>query len=275
VTTPPQRGPLEGLGRLAPAVGDLLQALRSRPSELVPFQAIQQHLELAHMVDRGLQEVPLAAIVGSLNRTRDFDRAFLPRDENLRERLRRMRDRAESAGFPPVDLYQVGGAYFVVDGHHRIALAREAEAATIEARVWEFPTDVAVEPGDDLDAMLAKAAASNFHRVTGLPVGGEGAFAVTSPAGHDRLLEHIAVHQYYLGTMYGREYGWDEAVASWRDTVYRPVVEVICARRLLDEFPDRTATDLYLWIVDRLHELRREYGDHDLGPEAAVPEPSR
>jgi hypothetical protein len=50
---------------------------------------------------------------------------------------------------------------------------------------------------------------------------------------------------------------------------------VIRARRLLDEFPDRTETDLYLWIVDRLHRLRREYADHRLGPEAAMPEPGR
>jgi hypothetical protein len=257
------------LGPLAPAIGELLDALRDRSTELVPFREIQRRLKLTHMKDRGIVEVPLDAIVGSLNRTGDFDRAFLPRDDTLRERLRRMRERAESAGFPPVELYQVGGAYFVVDGHHRIAVARQLDAESIEAHVLEFPTEVSVAPGDSLEHILAKAAAHNFHEATGLD---PQEFALTSAAGHDRLLEHIAVHQYYLGTMYGRAYGWDEAVASWRDTVYRPVVAVIREQDVLREFTGRTETDLYLWVVDRLHRLRQEYGNDALDPAAAMPD---
>jgi hypothetical protein len=97
--------------------------------------------------------------------------------------------------------------------------------------------------------------------------------APTSPAGYDRLLEHIAGHRYYLGTRQGREPTWQEAVASWRDTVYRPVLAVITERGLLADFPGRTATDLYLWVVDRLHRLREAYGDPELELERAMPAP--
>jgi len=270
---PEPLGPLDHLGPLAPAVRELLRVLRTRPDGLVPFREVQQHLRLGHMLDRGVREVPLAAISGSLNRTRDFDRAFLPRDDSQRQRMRRLRELAETAGFPAVELYQVGGAYFVVDGHHRVAVARMVGADTIEAHVWEFPTDASVEPGDSLEAILAKASARNFERATGLPIAGDEAFAPTSPAGYDRLLEHIAVHRYFLGTQQGREPSWSEAVASWRDTVYRPTLAVIREHGLLADFPGRTGTDLYLWVVDRLHRLRRAYGDDTLGPEQAVPPP--
>jgi hypothetical protein len=270
---PERLGPLDTLGPLAPAVRDLLRVLRARPDRLVPFEEVQRHLRLGHMVDRGMQQVPLASITGSLNRTRDFDRAFLPRGDEQRQRMRRLREVAESQGLPPVELYKVGGAYFVVDGHHRVAVARSVDAETIEAHVAEFPTEASVEPGDTLEAILTKASARNFARATGLPVEGDEAIAPTSAVGYDRLLEHIAVHRYFLGTREGREPSWEEAVASWRDTVYRPVVEVIRARGLLAEFPGRTATDLYLWVVDRLHRLRLAYGDPDLAPETAMPPP--
>ena len=259
------------LDPLAPAINDLLRVLRGRTPTLVPFHEVQQRLQLSHLVDRGILAVPLAAIVGSLNRSQDFDRAFLPLDERRREQVRQLRDRAELEGFAPVELYKVGGAYFVVDGHHRIAVARQVEAETIEAHVQEFQTEVEVVPVDTLASILARAAARNFTAATGLPTTGEDGLAVTDAAGHDRLLEHIAGHQYYLGTMYSRAYTWEEAVRSWQATVYRPVVQVIREHDLLDDFPGRTEADLYLWVSDRLHRLREQYGDDQLAPELAVP----
>ncbi len=255
----------------APVVGELLAALRGRAESLVPFEEVRRRLALTHMVDRGILEVPIAAVTGSLGRSRDFDQAFLPRDDLRRRRLQEMRPVAEQQGFAPVDLYQVGDAYFVVDGHHRMALARQMGADQIEAHVWEFPTDVDVEPGDGVDRVVAKAARRNFMLATGLDDVATDALTPSSPAGFDRLLEHIVGHRYYLGLHLGREPSWSEAVASWRGTVYGPVVEVVRQRDLLSDFPGRTESDLYLWLSDRLHALRQEYGDPGLEPARAVP----
>jgi hypothetical protein len=258
------------MARLPAAVHALMDVLRGRPDQLVPFAEVQHALHLSHMVDRGIHNVPLDAIVGSLNRTQDFDRAFLPRNEGLRARLRGIREVAESdTGYAPVHLYKVGQAYFVVDGHHRISVARSLGSDTIEAWVLEFATEVDVEPKDTVAEILAKASERNFHEATGLPAGGEDDFSTTFPIGHDRLLEHIAGHRYYLGLQSGNA-TWEEAVRSWLETVYRPVVKVIRDQRLLDSFPGRCEADVYLWLMDRLHYLRRRYGDA-VGPEAAVP----
>lgn len=67
-------------------MGQLLRPLTGQPAELLPFEAVREGLHLRHIVDRGIQDVPLARIVGSLGRERDFTRAFLPREEALRER---------------------------------------------------------------------------------------------------------------------------------------------------------------------------------------------
>jgi len=253
---------------LAAVVQELLRVLPGRSEHLVPFGEIQKRLRLSHMRDRGVQQISLDAITGSVNRFHDFDRHFLPSESSVRESLRPVRGAVEGQqGTPPVHLYKVGGAYFVVDGHKRIAVARQVGADSIEAVVQEFPTGVAVEPTDSLAVILGKAARRNFEQATGL-AGDE--FAVTDAAGWDRLLEHIAVHRWFLGLRLGREIGWGEAVASWRDAVYRPVVAVIGEQRLLDAFPDRTETDLYLWLVERLHRLRQELGD-EVAPADAVP----
>jgi hypothetical protein len=82
----------------------------------------------------------------------------------------------------------------------------------------------------------------------------------TIAGGYHRLLEHIAVHRYFMGLEQGREIPEDEAVAHWYDTVYRPVIEIIRAHRLLEDFPGRTEADLYLWIMDHLYYLREAYG---------------
>ncbi|MBD3219653.1 transcriptional regulator [bacterium] len=271
---PEPRATLDALGPLAPAVRELLSVLRGRPS-LVPFQEIQRQLHLTHMLDRGVREVPIDAITGSLGRSRDFDRGFLPRDEDRRRHLDSLRAMAEREGFPPIELYQVGEAYFVVDGHHRVALARQMGLAQIEAHVWEFPTDVAVRPGDDVPAVVAKTGRRNFQRATGLDDATVDALRTSDPAGYDRLLEHVAVHRYYLGLELRREPSWTEAVASWWGRVYQPLVDVVRQRELMARFPGRTETDLYLWVSEHLHRLREAYDDDALAPERAVPEVPR
>jgi hypothetical protein len=271
----PAGDPLAPLGPLAPAIRELIALVRGRSDPLLPFQEIQKQLRLTHMIDRGIHEVPVASITGSLGRTRDFDRAFLPRDDHRRRRLAELRVQAERGGFPPIDLYRVGDVYFVVDGHHRVALARQMELAQIEAHVWEFPTDVAVGPDDDIAEVVARASRRNFQRATGLDDATVDELAPSDPAGFARLLEHIAGHRYYLGLERGQEPAWSDAVASWLERVYRPVVAVVVERQLLADLPGRTASDLYLWVSEHLHRLRRAYGDDTLAPEAVVPEPPR
>jgi len=115
----------------------ILSLFTRRSLDLLPYDQVREQLRLYSRRFRGLQEVPLDQIVGSVGRYRDFTRTFLPRSDDLRERWATVEDRVKEGGLPPVELYQVGDAYFVRDGNHRVSVARVQGAPSIEAYVWE------------------------------------------------------------------------------------------------------------------------------------------
>ncbi|MGZ6029543.1 MAG: hypothetical protein ACXWK5_09000 [Myxococcaceae bacterium] len=257
--------------RRAALMQDLLGVLRGRPVDLLPFDRVRAGLRLKHVVDRGIQEVALESIVGTLGREKGFNRAFLPRDEALRDRWEEVEGLAEgAAGFPAVELYRVGDAYFVVDGHHRVSVERSMGAPAIEAHVREFLTPVPISPDASTEDVLVQSALVDFLEATGLEPEAPDEFRATEAHGYERLLEHITVHRYYRGIETGREASWAEAVASWRDNVYRPMMEAIRRSGIMEEFPGRTETDLYLFTMDHLHHLRERYAPKPVGPAAAV-----
>jgi len=240
---------------------DLLSHLLKRPADLLPFDQVRERLHLLRVIDRGIQEVPLERIVGTMQREREFNRAFLPREEKLRERWEDLEELAlGSRGFPPVELYRVGDVDFVVDGHHRVSVARSQGARTIEARVKEFVTDVPLDPGASLEDVILKEGLARFLEATGLAPSTPDEFRVTEPNGYERLLDHVSVHRYYRGIELARPVPWEEAVRSWYETVYRPMVETIRRSQILKQFPAHTETDLYLFTMDHLHHLRQRYG---------------
>ena len=86
---------------------------------------------------------------------------------------------------------------------------------------------------------------------------------------YKHLEEHISVHRYYLGLESKAEVAWTAAAGSWHDNVYLPVVQIIRERQVLNQFPGRTETDLYLWIMEHRYYLSQEYGS-DVGAETAT-----
>lgn len=257
--------------RLAALFDEALRRLGRRPAELLPFEEVRTGLRLKWLVDRGFADIPLDAIVGSVGRPREFTRAFLPRQESLRQRWREVEALAEGpSGFPPVDLYRVGEVYFVVDGHHRVSVARALGADTIEAHVKEFVTPVPIGRDESLEEVLLKGSLADFLEVTGLVPSEPDEYRVTVGHGAERLLDHVNVHAYYRGLETGREVPWAEAVASWRDSVFRPMVEAIRSSGVMADFPGRTETDLYLYMMDHLHHLRARPRRRPVAPEAAV-----
>ena len=92
---------------------------------------------------------------------------------------------------------------------------------------------------------------------------------VTIPDGFDRMLEHIAVHRYFMGIDWKRDISEEEAVIHWYDTVYLPVIRVIRDTNILKEFPGKTEADLYLWVLDHQRFLAEE-GETLQPPETAA-----
>ena len=108
-------------------------------NRLLSFDDVRRELVADNRLYRGTKVVEVEEIVGSVGRWRDFDRSFLPARASMGQRWKRI-DRAfhRAEDLPPVELYEIGDAYFVVDGHHRVSVARYHDVPTVEAAVAEF-----------------------------------------------------------------------------------------------------------------------------------------
>lgn len=105
-------------------------------NQLLFFKEVKGTLGAVSQVYLGLRVVPLDKIVGSVGRYTDFDRAFLPSKGHLAERWKGIdRMMRRSGKLPPVSLYKVGEAYFVLDGNHRVSVARYHGVGWIDAQV--------------------------------------------------------------------------------------------------------------------------------------------
>jgi hypothetical protein len=250
--------------RMAAFIDDVINILQGRPLDLLSFEEVRDRLHLKQMVDRGVQEIPLDQIVGSVGREREFTRAFLPREEALRQRWQEVKNLAEGqVGFSPIEVYYVNDIYFVIDGHHRVSVARSLEAPTIEAHVKEFISTVALRQDSSIEEIVLKSGLAAFLETTGLEQEYMGQYEVTIPNGYERLLDHISVHRYYRGLETKQDVTWNDALDSWRDTVYKPMIQAIRKSGILEQFPEKTETDLYLYVMDHLHHLRQQYSIAD------------
>jgi len=258
--------------RKAAFVQEVLDSLARRPSDLLPFDEVRQQLRLYHKRYRGLQDVPLDQIVGSVGRYRDFTRAFLPRQDGLEDRWRKIERLVSSGGgLPPVELFKVGQVYFVHDGNHRVSVARQNKAPSIEAYVWEYETRVPLEPDTDVRDLWGKAARRAFLERTNLDrLCADVDIELTHPDGYDDLLHEIEAFQKSLSRIDERKIPFDEAATLWCEMQYTPIVQLIRQRDTLQDFPNRTEADLYLWVRRNQEELEVRYGQKVLMEEAAA-----
>lgn len=251
---------------------ELFAMIVRRPNELLSFEEVKRSLKVFGQNYRGVQTVPVAQIIGSATlRYHDFDRAFLPTQTFTKARWRRV-DEAyyEDVNLPPVQLYQIGEVYFVRDGHHRVSVARERGQEFIEAEVIEVKTRVPLTAdltAQDLEIVGEYANFLDQTRIDKLRP--DQAIQFSEPGGYARLIEHIAVHRYFLGVEADHPIKWADAVASWYDKVYMPVVNTIREHTILNDFPRRTEADLYLWITDH-HYYLNEQGEEIDFSQAAI-----
>lgn len=234
-------------------------ALSGERNTLLSYDEVKEKLRIGGPIYRGMHTVRVSQIIGSLNRYHDFDRTFLPVQDKYADRWQSI-DRAfyQEVSLPPIVLYKVGEVYFVVDGHHRVSVAREQHQEFIDAEVRECATKVNITPDittKDLQLLSVKV---DFIERTNLDrVRPEANIQLTITDGFDRMLEHIAVHHYFMGLDLKRDVSEEEAIAHWYDTVYMPIVKTIRESEILQDFPGRTEGDLYLWVLDHqeyLHE---------------------
>jgi hypothetical protein len=233
--------------------------------KLLSFYDVKEILKPKNETYRGMQAVPIDLIVGSEGRYRDFNKYFLPRANHLRSRWERV-DTAhlKDITLPPILLYEIGGVYFVRDGNHRVSVARAQGVTAIDAEVTSLSSEIQITPGmsaDDLRKAVLDFEKALFYEKTNF-----GALTdcdtldFSAPGRYDVIYNHILVHKFYLNEHTESEIPFSDAMVSWFNNVYKPIIDIIEEDRLYSRFPGRTASDLYVWIVKHWDFLKKKYG---------------
>lgn len=190
-------------------------------------------------IDRGICIVPLEKIVGSVGRYHDFDSQFKLKDHVPTERYMSVKQAMrDGKSLPPVKLYKIKDEYYVLDGNHRIAAAKEFDRCDIKAKIVEF-----IPSSNTLENIIYREK-SEFMEQTGLTQSME----ISEVGQYPYLLEQVDSHRAHLagGEMPGATLG--QAAEDWYNTIYQPMAGVIRKGNLLASFPGRTLDDLYAYI---------------------------
>src|SRR3712207_5594661 len=118
---------------------------RRGDGELLELDEVERRMRPLTRRYLGVRAIPLDRVVGTEGRAAAFTRDFEPRHRFSRDRLRSLASAFPDGGFPPIVAVKLGETYFVIDGHHRVALARRHRGETIDADVTEFVARVRSE----------------------------------------------------------------------------------------------------------------------------------
>jgi hypothetical protein len=232
----------------------MINRLIGKTDELLPFDEVKSRLPIKGQHYIGLKEVPMENIVGSFGRYQDFDRAFLPLQKRTKDRWISI-DKAHhfQTPLPPIELYKLGDIYFVKDGNHRVSVAREQGQLEVDAYVTEIEIPIDLPIDTKIDDLSLKEEYARFLTTSRLKELRPNAnIEVTVSGLYDQLLLHIDVHRWFICDEVGSEVPYEDAVVSWYDHIYTPIIDVIRETVLMDEFPGYTEADIALLIIDYL-----------------------
>ena len=251
----------------------LLTVLTGRAQRLRSLEPLLRAAGLEGRSFGGVQEIPIDHILGSVApevKTGDFDPGFLPINRRMRERWTRIyQAMVEGDELPPIDVYKVDDNYYVIDGHHRVSVARNLGRPMINARVINIKTRAPLGPEIDAEALLKAAEYAAFLEVTQLHRSRPAARLECSRLGrYDEIMQHIIGHRYFLSLEQHRDVPLQEAAASWYDHVYHPIAEAIRRHNVLEQLPGWTEADLYVEVTRRWMALSEE--GEPTGPDPAI-----
>jgi hypothetical protein len=222
-------------------------ARRPADAGLLEFDDVQRRLHLGTRLPGDRREVPVAEIIGSVNRSRDFDARFRPRTKALRKLIADLARARPDVADMPISLLQVDHAYFVEDGHKRLAIAVASGRTFIDADVDRFETQFHVDPTTTAGEIEATHAETRFRGVTGLDLAApDERFPLSDIDCYLELAESVKAHSYDLSRDQGRVVAAEDAARHWLELVFRPVVALARSTETARLLESATDADLFL-----------------------------
>ena len=235
---------------------------------LLELDELRRRLPLGNPLDEGQREIRVAQIVGTSGRSGDFDGCWRPRRRHLRKRIDEIRAAGSATMLEAIDVFGVDEAYFVSDGHKRVAIARQTGMEFIDAHVRRLPTQYHLEPGVEREAVEVTAAEHRFRRETGLAEAVPAArFHLSDARDYGELAEAVTAHAYETSQRLGRLLSRREAAAVWYECVYLPTVSAAHEHRVGELIRASTDAYVFLWLH---RQSRTVHGTESPAAEAVV-----
>ncbi len=242
----------------------LAARLRREPDDvglILPFDEVVAALGRRGERRLGLQTIDLDSIVGSVDRTREFDRSFRPTSRRVRRRWQGIATATRRGeAMPPIDVYRVGALHFVIDGHHRVSVARQMGLEKIDAIVTEIITEIPADQGiSPRDLPLKSHERLFFERV---PLPGPMRERVKLSNGFDYAGLAEGVEAWGLRLMQARREFMtrDEVAETWFREEYEPVTAMMREAGLCGR---GTETEAYIRVVSLRYLLLRTHAWND------------
>ncbi len=209
----------------------------------------------------GRKSVPVEKIVGSVGRYHDFDDRFRLKEDREPYRLQRIKEAMRSKKpLPPVDLYKIKNEYYVLDGNHRVAAAKELGLKVIDANISEY-----LPSKETLENIIYREKA-DFESKTGL----FDLIELTEAGQFSHLKRQITEHQTSMEQVLREPVSLKRAATDWYHTIFRPLVGIIKQSKL-PQSPQRTLADLYVYISFHQWQKGRRKRAYGVGLDQLVP----
>ena len=245
-------------------LADLAARLRREPDDvnlILPFDEVIEAVGRRGERKLGTQVIDLDSIVGTVDRSREFDRDFRPTSRRVRnrwERIAKAMRRGES--MPPIDVYRVGDLHFVEDGHHRVSVARAFALDAIEARVTEVITAIRVDRETLGRDLALKSHERLFFERVPLAAEARARIELSDEWRYAGLAEGVEAWGFRLMQARGEYMTRAEVARTWFEEEYVPVVEML---RDADLIGRRGETEAYVRVVSLRYLLLRTHAWDD------------
>jgi hypothetical protein len=253
-----------GRARRRRSMSRLAAALRREPSDvsvILPFDEVVEALGRRGERQLGLKTIPLDSIVGTVDRSREFDRAFRPTSSRVRPRWERIAmAQRKGQAMPPIDVYRIGELHFVKDGHHRVSVARELGYDVIDAYVTEVITELGADRKIRIADLALKSHQRLFFERVPLPPEARSQIELSDEWRYAALAEAVEAWGFRASQVRGEQISRAEVASAWFNEEYLPVVEML---READLIRRGTETETYMRVAHLRYLILRTHSWDD------------
>lgn len=245
---------------------EIQHLLTPEEATLISLNDVKKLIKPQNETYVGMKTIPIEKVVGSEGRYQDFDNKFFPKSSHLKNRWQHVDEAAiQAIDLPPIKVYEISGLYFVRDGNHRVSVAKARGTEFIDAEVVSLQSEIVLKTPDNIADMVKQIinyekrvfySETNFGDITDY-----WCLDFSRTGRYDVIYNHILTHKYYLNQSSETEISMEDAILSWFNTVYMPLVSSIRQNKIMRYFPKRTLSDLYVWVVRYWDDVKRKYGD--------------